>query len=66
MVFFSTLLGYGISRKRIGRLMRNMGLAAIYQKPNTSKPHPKHKVYPYLLRGININKPNQVWCTDLT
>ena len=58
--------GYGISRKRIGRLMRNMGLAAIYQKPNTSKPHPEHKVYPYLLRGMTINKPNQVWCTDIT
>ena len=58
--------GYGVSRKRIGRLMRNMGLAAIYQKPNTSKPHPEHKVYPYLLRGMTINKPNQVWCTDIT
>jgi len=58
--------GYCVSRKRIGRLMRNMGLSAIYQKPNTSKPHPEHKIYPYLLRGMTINKPNQVWCTDIT
>jgi len=58
--------GYGVNRKRIGRLMRNMGLSAIYQKPNTSKPHPEHKIYPYLLRGMMINKPNQVWCTDIT
>ncbi len=46
--------------------MRNMGLSAIYQRPNTSKPHPEHKVYPYLLRGMTINKPNQVWCSDIT
>lgn len=58
--------GYCVSRKRISRLMRNMGLSAIYQKPNTSKPHPEHKIYPYLLRGMTINKPNQVWCTDIT
>ena len=58
--------GYRVNRKRIGRLMRNMGLSAIYQKPNTSKPHPEHKIYPYLLRGMAINKPNQVWCTDIT
>ena len=58
--------GYRVNRKRIGRLMRNMGLSAIYQKPNTSKPHPEHKIYPYLLRGMTINKPNQVWCTDIT
>ncbi|MCK5914402.1 MAG: IS3 family transposase, partial [Desulfuromusa sp.] len=58
--------GYGVNRKRIGRLMRNMSLSAIYQKPNTSKPHPEHKIYPYLLRGMIINQPNQVWCTDIT
>jgi putative transposase len=58
--------GYCVSRKRISRLMRNMGLSAIYQKPNTSKPHPEHKIYPYLLRGMTINKPNQVWCADIT
>jgi len=58
--------GFGVNRKRIGRLMRQMGLSAIYQKPNTSKPHPEHRIYPYLLRGMTINKPNQVWCADIT
>lgn len=58
--------GYGVSRTRIGRLMRLMGLSAIYQKPNTSKPHPQNKIYPYLLRGITISKPNQVWCADIS
>jgi putative transposase len=46
--------------------MRLMGLSAIYQKPNTSKPHPKHKIYPYLLRGMTIDRPNQVWCADIS
>ena len=58
--------GYGVSRTRIGRLMRLMGLSAIYQKPNTSKPHPQNKIYPYLLRGMTISKPNQVWCADIS
>ena len=58
--------GYCVSRKRIGRLMRLMGLAAIYQKPNTSKPQPQHKIYPYLLRNLKIDRPNQVWCADIT
>jgi putative transposase len=58
--------GYCVSRKRIGRLMRLMGLSAIYQKPNTSKPNLRHKIHPYLLRGLTINKPNQVWCADIT
>ena len=59
-------LGYRINRKRVQRLMRKMGLEAIYPRPRTSKPHPDHKVYPYLLRGIQINRPNQVWCSDIT
>jgi len=46
--------------------MRRMGLAAIYQKPNTSAPHPEHRVYPYLLRDLAIIRPNQVWCSDIT
>ena len=58
--------GYGVSRKRIGRLMRLMGLSAIYQKPNTSRPHPQHRIYPYLLRGMEITRPNQVWCADIS
>ena len=59
-------LGYCVSRKRIGRLMRVMGLVAIYQRPNTSKPHPEHKIYPYLLHGMTIDTPNQVWCADVS
>lgn len=58
--------GYPVGRKRVRRLMRKMGLAALFQKPNTSKPHPEHKIYPYLLRGLDICKPNQVWCTDIS
>jgi putative transposase len=58
--------GLVINRKRVQRLMRVMGLEAIYQKPNTSKGHPDHKVYPYLLRGLVIDRPNQVWCADIT
>lgn len=58
--------GHCVSRKRIRRLMRVMGLVAIYQKPNTSKPHPEHKIYPYLLKDLAINRPNQVWCSDIT
>jgi putative transposase len=58
--------GWSVNRKRVRRLMRLMGLEAIYQKPNTSRPHPAHKVYPYLLRGLVIERPNQVWCADIT
>jgi putative transposase len=58
--------GWIVNRKRVRRLMRVMGLEAIYQKPNTSKGHPDHKVYPYLLRGLAIDRPNQVWCADIT
>ena len=58
--------GLAVNRKRVRRLMRVMGLEAIYQKPNTSVGHPAHKVYPYLLRGLAIVRPNQVWCADIT
>ena len=58
--------GYAVNRKRVRRLMRLMGIEAIYQKPNTSQRHPDHKVYPYLLRGLVIDRPNQVWCADIT
>ena len=60
------LEGWSINRKRVRRLMRIMGLEAIYQKPDTSRPHPQHRVYPYLLRGLVIDRPNQVWCADIT
>ena len=55
-----------VNRKRVQRLMRVMGLEVIYQKPNSSRGHPDHKVYPYLLRGLVIDRPNQVWCADIT
>jgi putative transposase len=58
--------GWVVNRKRAQRLMRVMGLETLYQKPNTSRPHPDHKVYPYLLRGLIIDRPNQVWCADIT
>ena len=58
--------GYQVNRKRVRRLMRVMGLQAIYRRPNTSKPAPDHQVYPYLLKGLEINRVNQVWTADIT
>src|SRR4051795_8409096 len=58
--------GHRINRKRVQRLMRLLGLAAIYQRPNTRKPAAAHKIYPYLLRGLAIERVNQVWCSDIT
>ncbi len=58
--------GYRVNRKRVQRLMRIMGLEAIYPRPRTSKAHPEHKVYPYLLRKLTIDRPNQVWAADIT
>jgi HTH-like domain len=58
--------GHLVNRKRIQRLMRLAGLVAIYQQPNTSKPAAAHKIYPYLLGGISIERVNQVWCSDVT
>jgi putative transposase len=58
--------GWSVGRHRVRRLMRKMGLAAIFQKPRTSTPSREHKVYPYLLRGLTIDQPNQVWCADVT
>jgi putative transposase len=54
------------NRKRIQRLMRLMGIEAVYPKPRTSRPHPEHRIYPYLLRNLTINRPDQVWATDIT
>ena len=58
--------GHQVSRKRVQRLMRTMGLAAIYRRPRTSQPAPGHKVYPYLLGGMEITRPNHVWAADIT
>jgi putative transposase len=58
--------GYCVGRQRVRRLMRLIGIEAIYQKPRTSMPHPDHKIYPYLLRTLAITRPNQVWCADIT
>jgi putative transposase len=58
--------GYKINRKWVQRLMRKMGLQSIAPKPNTSKPKHEHKVYTYLLGGIDVTFPNQVWCSDIT
>ena len=55
-----------VNRKRIQRLMRILGIEALYPKPNLSRPAPGHEVYPYLLRGVSIERPNQVWSTDIT
>jgi len=59
-------MGHHLSRKRVRRLMQNMNLVAIYQKPNTSKKDIAHKIYPYLLKNLDITRPNQVWCSDIT
>ena len=59
-------LGHRVNRKRVQRLLQTMGLAGMAPGPNTSKPHPQHKVYPYLLRGVAVVRPNQVWSTDIT
>jgi putative transposase len=58
--------GFSVNRKRVQRLMHQLGLQAIYPKPKLSQPHPEHKVYPYLLRGVDIVAVNQVWSTDIT
>lgn len=55
-----------VGRHRVWRLMRLMGLEAIYRAPKTSRPHPEHRVYPYWLKGLTIERPDHVWCADLT
>lgn len=66
MVVYLKTVGHSVNRKRVQRLMRLMGLAGMAPGPNTSRPHPEHKVYPYLLRGVAVVRPNQVWSTDIT
>src|SRR5471030_2537817 len=58
--------GVKIGRHRVATMMRRMGIEAIYRKPNTSRPQPGHKIYPYLLRKLKVEKPNQVWAMDIT
>ena len=58
--------GYKIGRRHVRTLMRRMGIEALYRKPNTSRKHEKNKIYPYLLRDLPIERPNQVWATDIT
>ena len=58
--------GYAVDRERVRRLMRKMGLTAIYRKPKTSKPDTGHRIYPYLLRKVRVDRPNQAWCADIT
>ncbi|GLI24785.1 putative transposase [Xanthobacter flavus] len=57
---------HSVGRKRVRRLMARMGLAAIYQRPKTTVRHPQHRVWPYLLRGLVVDRPDQVWCADIT
>ena len=66
MTAYLRQLGYRVNHKRVRRLLRQMGLDAIYQRPNTSKPNPEHQVYPYLLGNVPIIRCNQVWRTDIT
>jgi putative transposase len=58
--------GTQIGRRHVATLMKRMGMEALYRKPNTSKPAPGHKIYPYLLRGVTVDRPNQVWAMDIT
>lgn len=58
--------GFEVGRKHVGTLMAKMGIQALYRKPNTSKKHPNHAVYPYLLRGKKIERANEVWAMDIT
>ena len=64
--YFLAAEGSKVGRRHIGTLMRRMGIEALYRRPRTTKPAPGHKIYPYLLRGLAVTKPNQVWAMDIT
>ena len=66
MTYWLGQQGYGVNVKRVRRLLRQMGLEAIYPKPRLSQPGPGHRIYPYRLRGLRIDRPNQVWGSDIT
>ena len=66
MVVYLRGKGYPVNRKRVQRLMGILGLAGMAPGPNTSRPHPQNKIYPYLLRGVSVMRPNHVWSTDIT
>lgn len=66
MTIFLQRQGYAVNHKRVARLLDVMGLQAIYPKPDTSRKHPEHRTYPYLLRGVEIVAPDQVWSADIT
>lgn len=66
MTIYLRRRGYDVNHKRVYRLMRKMGLQAVYPRPKTSAGRREHKVYPYLLRGLRIDRPNYVWCADIT
>ena len=66
MTVFLCNKGHHINRKRVQRLMGILGLAGMAPGPNTSRRHPQHKIYPYLLRGVTVTRPNQVWSSDIT
>ena len=58
--------GVSIGRRHVATLMKRMGIEAIYRRPNTSRPAPGHKIYPYLLRGVKVERPNQAWAMDIS
>ncbi len=66
MVVYLEQVGHRVNRKRVQRLMGVPGLAGMAPGPDTSRPHPQHKVYPYLLRGLAVDRPNHVWSTDIS
>lgn len=66
MTEWLTTQGQAVNRKRVARLMRALGIQAVYRKPRLSRPGEGHRIYPYLLRGITVGRVNQVWSTDIT